>query len=243
MATNDPGGITPPYGPWRTFANFIRGLNNTVIPPVIDSTLLSNLSGSAQSELRGALRFFSLVEGESDRVTDLLRELVVASRNQEDWRDHLAVLVPTAYDGIVNDVDLQAATRGQLEEAFREKGKVSGSVLQKAVRFFLSAMAEAGVQLSPHFGGMPSSGSSSRDNGAPRKTVSRIARQKKLNGNGGSDAEEKPAPPGTEKVTCSIPGGRNVVVTLPSDLTPAEQDFLVFYLQGYFKLGRGAPAE
>lgn len=246
MATNDPRGAMPPYGPWTTFTTFVSGLNGTVVPPVVDGTLIRNLSGSAQSQLRGALRFFSLVEGEDDRVTDRLRALVAASTDKEQWLAALAELVPSAYAPITDGVDLLTGTRGQLEAAFRERGNVTGSVNEKAVRFFLSAMTEAGQSLSPHFGAPSANGSKPPSGGVGRKLGNRRAGARKANGgtvngngNGNGEAEDTAAvPAGQEKVTLSIPGGRTVNVLLPGDLAPAEEDFLLLYLRGFFDLRR-----
>ena len=238
MATNDPRG-NPPYGPWSTFTTFVSGLHGSVVPDAIDGSLTRNLSGSASSQLRGALRFFGLVEGEKDVVTDRLRELVAASADKEQWQAQLAELVPGAYAPITDGLNLQAGTRGQLDEAFRDRGGVTGSVNRKAVRFFLSAMVDAGQSLSPHFGAPSANGA--RSIGSARKVGSRRTGPRKVNGSNGANGEAEDAPPppaGHEKVTCSIPGGRTVNVLLPSDLAPAEEDFLIFYLQGFFKLRR-----
>lgn len=233
MSSTDPGMVAP-YGPWQTFQNFVRNLNGTVVPPVVDSTLLRNLSGSAQSQLRGALRFLSLVEGDDDRVTDRLRELVAASRDAEQWKAALARVVPHAYQHITEGVDLDTGTRGQLVDAFRDRGRATGSVNEKAVRFFLAAMTAAGRSLSPHFGASVPASNGSRDGGGTRKTNGRTRQRR-----GSEESEErKPPPPGSENVLCSMPGGRTVTVTIPADLSASEQDFLVTYLQGYFTLKR-----
>lgn len=238
MANGDPRGASPPYGPWSTFTSFVARLHESVVPDAVDGTLLNNLSGSAQSELRGALRFFGLVEGDKDLVTDRLRALVPQFGDREQWREALSELVPNAYAYITEGVNLATGTRGQLDEAFRERGGISGSVKDKAVRFFLSAMAEAGQSLSPHFGAPSANGTRASTGQGPRKTNGRRSAQKKVN-TGTSEGEAAPPPPaGHEKVTCSIPGGRTVHITLPADLAPAEEDFLVGYLQGYFQLRR-----
>lgn len=238
MATNDPRGLNPPYGPWSTFTSFVKGLNSSVVPPAVDNTLLRTMSGSAQSQLRGALRFFGLVEGEDDTVTDRLRALVAASADKEQWQERLAAIIPLAYAPITDGVDLLTGTRGQLDQAFRERGDVKGSSNEKAVRFFLSAMVDAGQQLSPHFGAPAANGTKPA---TPRKSGNRRTGQRKVNGTAGANGEAEDAPAsaeGQERVTCSIPGGRTVQIQLPNDLTPREEDFLVQYLTSYFGLRR-----
>lgn len=231
MASNDPGGAKPPYGPWPTFENFIRGFNGSVVPPVIDGTLLRNLSGSARSQLVGALRYMGLITDDGNRVTDRLRALVSASGEKETWQAALSELIPSVYASITEGVDLDTATSGQLVGAFRERASINGSVLEKAVRFYLAAMTAAGHKLSPHFGAAAVNGSAGRKTGV-RKALA----QKKAPVVG--EPEEETQAVGTEKITCSVPGGRTVTMSLPGDLAPEEEDFLVMYLQGYFKLRR-----
>src|SRR5262245_51299380 len=55
--------VTPPYLAYRTLKNFLDALKKG-IPGRIDRSVLSNLSGGAQSMLIGALRFFALIEAD-----------------------------------------------------------------------------------------------------------------------------------------------------------------------------------
>jgi hypothetical protein len=236
MANETRTNANPPYGPWNSFTGFIKELSESVVPPNIDGTLFRGKSGTTQSELRGALRFFGMVEGEKNSTTPRLHALVEASKDKEAWKQALAEVVPEAYAEILEGVDLVSGTRGQLEEAFRERGGVTGSVNRKAVRFYLSGITEAGLTVSPHFGADKARASpGSRQNGG-RKSSAR-ARQQKTATVVEDNPGKTPAPPeGVETVTCSIPGGRTIQVIVPSDLTNGEERFLLTYLQGYFDL-------
>lgn len=223
---NGNGGVKPPYGPWNTFENWLTEQRSHEIPPVrVDNTLLGHLSGSAQSQLRGALRFFELVSGEHDIVTDRGRQVIASTGDKDQLKAMWAEIVPSAYESILEGLDLEAGTKGQLAEAFRDKGGLTGSVNDKALRFFLSAMASAGVPLSPHF--QPTKARTSTSNGSakPRKS-----RKKKVSTQGGT-------PENMQEILCSMPGGKSVKIWLPEDLTPNEEDFIVVYLKGYFDLG------
>lgn len=241
MANGDAGGQSPPYGPWTTFTAFVKELNGPVVPTVIDGSLFQGKSGTTQSELRGALKFFNLVTGERNETTPWFKEWVAASENKEAFTELLKDRVPAAYAEILEGLDLERGTRTQLEAAFRERGGLDGSANRKAVRFFLNAMVEAGAPLSPFFGADKARKSPTRNgarNGVRRaKKVAPAASatgDETVNGGGNGNGD----PDGMERVTCSIPGGRTIYVNVPKNLRKAEEDFLLVFLRGYFDLKR-----
>ena len=85
-----------------------------------------------------------------DIPTPKLRNLVEAL-DTDEWQEMLRGVVLHAYRPIIEDVDLEKGTAQQLAEAFSTRGHVSGNTLTMAVRFFLGALAEAGVERSPYF--------------------------------------------------------------------------------------------
>jgi len=240
MATSaESRGVSPPYGPWSAFTSFMRELNASAVPPSIDGTLFKGKSGSAQSQIRGALRFFGLVR-DDDKTTEELRALVTASTDPDAWKTAVGeLLAGSIYKEVLQGVDLQTGTLGQLQEAFRERAGATGSVNRKAIRFYLNAATDAGYELSPHFGqgraspGMRTNGR--RSSAKPRSKKAPAAPDE--NGENGTQQQE-----GVERVACSIPGGRTITVSLPEGLTQGEEDFLVDYLKAYFKLKRPAAA-
>lgn len=140
----------PPYVPFKAFKSFIERLHGTAIPPAIDPSLLRNLSGSARSQLMSCLRFLNLT-GPNGTVTDGFRTLI-KSYKTEKWPDTLGEAIFASYHELIGDVDLDHGTDAQLDNAFRQRGGADGQVLDKAKRFFLAAMTEAGTKYSPHFG-------------------------------------------------------------------------------------------
>ena len=144
---NDATPLLPPYLPFKTFESFIMRLNETTVPPRIDSSLLRSYSGSVASQLRGTLRFLGLIN-EADQTTDGLRELVSAS-GTPNWQTALGRVVSDAYRELTDGVQLHATTKGELEERFKARG-ADGDVLRKCLSFYVAAATAGGVSLSPH---------------------------------------------------------------------------------------------
>lgn len=140
----------PPYVPFKAFKAFIERLHGTAIPPAIDPSLLQNMSGSGRSQLMSCLRFLDLI-GSDGSVSDKFRDLI-KSYKTDKWASSLSNIIFESYHAIVGDVDLDSGTDSQLVTAFKQRGNVEGQVLEKAKRFYLSALNEAGFKYSPHFG-------------------------------------------------------------------------------------------
>lgn len=139
----------PPYVPWPTLSGFLTKLGETAIPDKLDSSVMIGMSGTTRSHLVSAMKFLGLI-GVDGRVNEPLLELCGLA-NPDLWKAQLSEVLKTSYSDIVADLNLEAATSSQLKEAFRSRGHVEGQVLEKAIRFYLTAMKEAGQPLSPHF--------------------------------------------------------------------------------------------
>lgn len=150
MAKNDKESRPyPPVLALSTLTNLFETLKSTTVPPVIDNSLLMKMSGSARSALMSAMRWIGLIDS-SGRVTEKLRTIVKAY-GTSDWKETLGNEFLGPYGAIVLDLDLDTGTQSQLYEAFRTKGNVDGQMLDKAVRFYLSVLTEAGLTYSPFF--------------------------------------------------------------------------------------------
>ena len=209
----------PPYVPFPTFANFIKQLKERGIPGTIDRTTMHTLSGTSQSQLTLALRFFGLID-QNLRTQPALERLVAAS-GTPDWPAKLDALLQHGYGAVLSGVDLAVASRGELLTAIRDVGGAEGSVAEKAMRFLLKLAEEAGRTLSGHLEarrGRPSGSGGTR--GAKRKPK-RPARPEP---SGSGD----PSPlAGDEMWALPIPlrGGRSGQITVPKKLT--RHDFQV----------------
>jgi hypothetical protein len=136
--------FVPPYGvPWETFKNTIEKMAEDGLPERVDRSYLSSQSGNVQTYLMQAMRSFGLIE-EDGTVTDLLKELTAAG---EDRPQVVARLLHAHFSPIVI-LGASTATQGQLEEKWTEVFGQTGDTRRKAVRWFLSACAYAGINLS-----------------------------------------------------------------------------------------------
>lgn len=146
--SSDETKLMPPYGAYKTFVAFIEGLRKHELPSRIDRSVMSSLSGSAQSGLQSALAYFKLVL-ESGQPTERLRDLVKADTLPER-RKILKTMVEEGYPYIfAGEIDVMTATTKQVEELFAKQG-ASGETVRKALAFFLAMVKQADVKISPH---------------------------------------------------------------------------------------------
>lgn len=137
----------PPYVSYRTFRNFIDGLQ-LGIPSRIDRSYWGERhSGSTGTQLMTALRFLGLIDSNGVPMTRL-RQLVNTMGTQR--AEILKQIAYTAYSFLsARSLDPQVATYAQLEEAFYSTYQVTGDVTRKCIKFFVSLESDAGVLLSP----------------------------------------------------------------------------------------------
>ena len=178
-SNSDGGGSTEakaPYGPFQTFRNFLEQLSSaSVVPRRIDKSVTSNMSGGGRSQLLVALRFFELVAGADDAVTDRLRELVQQSEEGRVlWADSE---LRARYAGAL-ELSASGGTNAQLREWFEETYGHGGTTAEKAIRFFMQMANYANLELSPLFS-LPRAGPARPRNRATQRP------------------EEEPAPPPT----------------------------------------------
>jgi hypothetical protein len=229
MAKNGDKSV-PAYIPFITFTNFIEALKNTTVPPRIDSTITPTMSGQSRGALNSALRFLGLVEGEQNAVGAPLKELVGAFGGLE-WKNVLGQLITTAYGPIVKDLDISHATGGQLNEHFRAAG-IDGQVLEKAVRFYLSALDEVGIPYSPLF---KTRGARTVRKRTPPRTRPIAPGQQELDLENGE--EEPPASPTEGLVTFLVPFPDKPWAKLwvPRDLSAEDWDLIDAIGRAYVK--------
>ncbi len=137
----------PPYVSYRTFRNFLDGLQ-LGIPPRIDRSYWGEMfSGSNGTQLMTALRFLGLIDNDGIPMTRLI-QLVPAKGSQRS--DILKQISYGAFDFLMDrSLDPQVATYAQLEKAFYNAYNVTGDVARKCIKFFIELESDAGVPLSP----------------------------------------------------------------------------------------------
>ena len=137
----------PPYVSYRTFRNFLDGLQVGGMPARIDRSYWGDrLSGTTGTQLISALRFLNLVDA-SGLPTNRLKMLVAArgpQRNELLRQVTFEAFAPLMKAGL----DPQNATYSQLEEIFHDNFNLSGDVSRKCIKFFIMLAGDAGVHLS-----------------------------------------------------------------------------------------------
>jgi hypothetical protein len=152
---------TPAYIPWKTFISYVASLKNTTVPHTLDSTVRpSSMAGGLWRQLTSSLQFLGLID-HAKVTSDALAKLVKAS-GTSDWKKAVVDHVLPAYAAITEGVPIDRASSGQLEKGFRTVGGVDGQMLDKAVRFYLHALKDAGVRYSDHL-------AMRKDRGGPKK--------------------------------------------------------------------------
>lgn len=199
-ATENSGATwTAPYGVWKTLQNTIeRMTKDGGVPARIDRSYLTNLPGSAQSELQTTMKALGLVD-EQLHPTETLARLV---ENEGERPAIVKEILAERYPGPLALGPF--STQAQLEDEFRNHLGVSGSTLRKAVRFFLNAAKYADVPLSQHFKA-PSAETGDRK---PRKS-----KNPSNTGNAGAENTPKIDPPKTSNLHPFIEG---LVGSLPA---------------------------
>jgi hypothetical protein len=137
----------PPYVSYRTFRNFLDGLQQG-IPARIDRSYWGDRwSGSTGSQLVAALRFLSLVD--SNAVpTNRLKQLVTARDSQRT--EILKQLASEAFAFLLRgSLDSQTATYAQIEELLHNTYQVTPDVSRKCIKFFVGLASDAEIPLSP----------------------------------------------------------------------------------------------
>lgn len=230
------------YVSFTSFENFVKGLKETAVPPVIDGSILTNMSGSAASQIKTALRFLVLtqVTGDKDHVTQRLRDLVEAHGNDDEWKEQWRQIVAAVYDPITKELDLTKATTQQLRDALRAKSGAAGSI-DRAMRFYISALDAAGIKYSPHFkksrspanGGKATSGTGARKRRARKKSAPLA----------GGDVDQPP-PEDWQRFDLPLKSAEGKVrIDLPEAMTRREWNYLRTTIEGYFGLAWGEEEE
>jgi len=138
----------PPYVSYRTFRNFVDGLQEG-IPARIDRSYWGDKwSGSTGTQLVGALRFLRLIDS-NGIPTSQLKQLVPAKGAQR--AEILKQIGSEAYGFLLqSSFEPETATYGQLEEAFHDAyQQLTSDVARKCTKFFIGLARDAGISLSP----------------------------------------------------------------------------------------------
>jgi hypothetical protein len=160
----------PPYIPFQTFLTFLKELKTNGLPPQIDKSVMSKLSGGTQSQLKVALRSLGLMH--DNKPTPDMAALVDAVDTPQ-FDDLLRKLLERTYP-YVFALDLMTATPQMFGDSFKVTG-AKEDVLRKCRTFFLHAAKRVGVPLGQRLqtGSVPrsTSGTSRKRKAKPKDDV------------------------------------------------------------------------
>jgi hypothetical protein len=93
-----------------------------------------------------ALRFLNLINEANEPLASL--EALVEAKEAYHWKTTLANTLKASYGDLMG-LDLKRATPIALSKEFRERYTNKDDVVKKCVRFFVHAVKDAGIELSP----------------------------------------------------------------------------------------------
>jgi hypothetical protein len=134
--------LTPPYLPYRTFLSSLDKLGEGV-PPRIDRGIWKNQTGSIQSLIMGAYRFFGLID-EQSKPTKTLHDLVA---HRDKPNDYVKAILEDKYAEVLKH-NLSTMTEALINEYFADAFGVEGDTKRKCITFFLQAAKAVGMPLS-----------------------------------------------------------------------------------------------
>lgn len=133
--------LTAVYTPFKTFQTSLLILGEGIAPK-LDRTAWPSLSGIVRSQVFGAYKFLGLIN--KDGVVQPVLNELVAARDSPQGKEVLASILKNRYPKVV-ELAGQNGTIQNLQDAMRELG-VSGSTLEKAIRFWVDAAKFANIR-------------------------------------------------------------------------------------------------
>lgn len=171
----------PPYVPYKTFKNFLDGLNP--VPSVIDGHVLKTMGGALKSQLLSALRYLKLLDA-NNKSQPALKALAIAKG--DDRKKELNKILTNSYVFLFadsGDFSLTEGTYPQFAGKFQKEG-ASGDTVRRCGKFFLDAAEDAGIIISPYIKSEPITKSKSDGSKPVREHNSSKQRKPRDNGDG-----------------------------------------------------------
>lgn len=226
MAKENGEKAVTPYIPWETFVSFVAHLKATTTPSRIDKSVMPvDMPPLVRGQVQSALRFLGLID-EASTTQPTLRKLVEAY-DTKGWTDGLIDDLIPAYDGVIGDLDLDHATRHQLDERFGNAG-IAGQMRLKSIRFYLSLLTAAGRQFSPHL----TARQKSRPSGPPRRRKNSDAQaHTQTTERKHKESEQTPDPRGTVSYPMFFKGKPEGRIVVPANIGPEDKKVLDLTMQ------------
>lgn len=141
-----PKPLAPPYISFKTLLGVFDRMAKEGIPPQIDRSFLTGMSGGYQTQVLNALRFLGLIEGEEGSVAEEMLEVVDIDTRKKS----LGTILWNRYPEPAR-LGEENATQGQLAAWFRDQFSLAAETQDKAVAFYLQAANYAEIPVSPFF--------------------------------------------------------------------------------------------
>ncbi|APV44021.1 hypothetical protein Dform_00666 [Dehalogenimonas formicexedens] len=136
----------PPYVSYRTFWNFLDGLQ-AVVPARIDRSFWGEkFSGSTGGQLIGTLKYLKMIDA-NGVPTLRLKQIVLTKGVQR--ANLLRQLTQEAYPFFLTELDPANATYAQMEEKLKEHFQIAADVGRKCIKFYIGLAQDGGISLSP----------------------------------------------------------------------------------------------
>jgi len=138
--------LLPPYVSYRTFWNFLDGLQ-AAIPARIDRSFWGDkFSGSTGGQLIATLKYLKMIDG-NGVPTLRLKQLVLTKGTQR--ANLLRQLAQEAYPFFLTELDPASSTYSQLEEKLKEHFQIAADVGRKCIKFYIGLAEDGAISLSP----------------------------------------------------------------------------------------------
>jgi len=151
-AKSNPKKLSPPYISWKTFINYLESMRQA-IPPRIDKSMMTRLSGINQSLMMSTLLYLGLIDKDgilSTALTQLIENS--APEKRAEFKTTLNKVLQSSYYFLFDTTgafDLATSSSGDLDKKFEAQG-ISGQTVGKCEAFFITAAKDAGIKLSPY---------------------------------------------------------------------------------------------
>ena len=144
--TNANSKTLPPYVSYRTFWNFLDGLQAAVPARIDRSYWGEKFSGSTGGQLIGTLKYLKMIDG-NGVPTLRLKQIVLNKGIQRS--NLLKQLTQEAYPFFLTELDPANATYAQMEEKLKEHFQIAADVGRKCIKFYIGLAQDGGISLSP----------------------------------------------------------------------------------------------
>jgi hypothetical protein len=186
---------------------------------------MPNLAVGTRGQVRSALRFLGLTDA-ADTVSSRFHDLVQAF-GSDKWQTQVRAVIDLSYKPVIGEFDFKNGTSSQLEKRFRENGGVTGQMMEKSIRFYLSALEAAGANISPHL-----TARQVRSNGGSKST------KRKRRVEEDQREEEEIVITVGHKTLVFPAGSGSVKIVMPDDLDAEHWAIIDATVRGYIKIGQ-----